>query len=89
MTVPIIVMDDSANVLNDTPIGEVLVAAIALLAIVVILWRVAVWLNRRGHAPPPIRAIDLHIQNVEKQAADRRAKAESYNLSKSDLPDDR
>jgi hypothetical protein len=84
MNAQTIVMTDPTVALNNPTIVEMMVAAIAVLAIVLTLWKVAEWLNRRGHVLPPIRAIDIHLPQIKRQAAHRRAKPEADTRHEND-----
>ena len=51
---------------------ELIVAALALVALVVAAWKASTWLTRRGHIVRPLTMMDWHMTRIEKQAAKNR-----------------
>ena len=58
--------------MTEPTVIELIVAALAFVALVIAAWKASTWLTRRGHAVRPLTMMDWHMTWIEKQAAKNR-----------------
>lgn len=58
--------------MTEPTIVELIVAALASVALIAAAWKASTWLTRRGHIVRPLTMMDWHMTRIEKQAAKNR-----------------
>lgn len=58
--------------MTEPTVIELIVAALAFVALVIAAWKASTWLTRRGHVVRPLTMMDWHMTRIEKQAAKNR-----------------